>query len=457
MTGTSDDLIQRQYDATDKVEKALLGSLLIDRDAIASVADRITPDAFLNQDNATVFRAVMRCWEKRIPPDLITVWDELEHDTGHELQLTDLTEMMADPWILGCHVQYYAERVVARARQRAVQGAAARMAELSMKGDVDPAVFLAETQEQLGRFGAVVEKQGPRSYADLMPDFQDQLMRIRSGELKHSRTASGFPGLDYKLSGGFAKGDLIILAARPGMGKSAMALNLAHRVGRQGRHTIVFSAEMTAESLLRRAVAEIAGVPSSVVFSDTFTDEQFDRFLSASDVLTELPVSIDDTSGISTAQMLVRVQAEQRLHDVGLVIFDYIELAGDQLGKNDNEERRINAITKKLKHLAMTCGVPVMALAQLNRQVESRTSKRPMLSDLRHSGSIEQDADKVIFLYRPAYYANQMGETVNPGEEHLCEVIVSKNRNGANGTVNMYFKEETMSFHEMSVVREARA
>jgi replicative DNA helicase len=178
-----------------------------------------------------------------------------------------------------------------------------------------------------------------------------------------------------------------------------------------------------------------------------FTDREFNTFLETLDRLRDLPLSIDDTPGITTAQMTVRVQNAQRRGDVGLVVFDYIELAGD-VTEGDSEERRINTIVKALKRIARVCDVPVLALCQLNRGTELRENKRPKLADLRYSGSIEQDADKVLLLYRADYYASQgTGKTtVDPGSEGIAEVIVAKHRNGPTGTVKLRFEPASMRF-----------
>jgi replicative DNA helicase len=440
-------------DSSVAMERALLGALFMDRDAIASVVDRLTPDAFAVSDHAEIYAAMMRCWEKRTPPDIITVFDELTN-AGHDWDIlpSDMLEMMGETVMggYGVHAPFYAERVIQYARRRAMAEAGAKIVQLSAdSGETDTDLLLHEAMSGLDRFGAVEEKRGPRTYEELVPEFQDRAMRTRSGEIINTRTPTGYRDVDRMLSGGFLNGDLVILAARPGMGKTSLALNIAHNVARAGRHVMVFSAEMSAESLLRRAVTDLSGLDSHVVFGETFNDQQFDAFLHATERLALLPVSIDDTSGISTAQMLVRIQAAQRRHDIGLVVFDYISLAGDVV-TGEGEHRRITEIVRKLKHIARVCNVPVLALAQLNRNVERQENKRPALSDLRESGSIEEEADKVLFQYRNAYYVAMGRGTPDLGRENICEVIVAKHRNGSVGTVDLYFKPETMTFHTVA-------
>jgi replicative DNA helicase len=442
--------------SADVAEKSLIGSLVMDRDAIASVADRLTVEAFANPRYRALYGAVVRCWEQRVPPDVCTVHLELANDPGYTDERTwmgaviDIKDAMAfvvaHGWITSA--PYYADEVVDLARKRAMEDAGAELVRLAHRGgDVDPGEAIHEALSGLDRFGAASGPSGPRGYDDIIPEYQERVMRMRSGEIPNRVTRAGFGDLDRKLAGGFYPGELVILAARPSMGKSALALQVGHTVAKAGKHVIVFSAEMSRESLLKRAVAEHAG-PRPDRSEYDFTDREFNTFLESLDRLRDLPLSIDDTPGITTAQMMVRVQNAQRRGDVGLVVFDYIELAGDQTLKGDSEERRINDIVKALKKIARICDVPVVALCQLNRQVEARENKRPKLADLRYSGSIEQDADKVLFLYRADYYASRGGAKAKtaPGEEGIAEVIVAKHRNGPTGTVKLRFEPESMRF-----------
>jgi len=441
----------------ESVEKSLIGALVWDRDAIASVADRITVDAFDTPKWRAIYGAVLRCWEKRIPPDIMTVHAEMAHDALYASEqdwaegVLDITAAIQFVNTYGwfTHAPHYADIVVAHARRRAMSDAGAKIVQLAHgSGDVDPGLAMHEAMAGLDRFGATTERRGPQSYNDIIPDYQERVMRMRSGEIPNRVTATGFRAVDRKLSGGVFPGELVIVAARPSMGKTAYALQVGHNVAKAGKHVVVFSAEMSKEALIKRAVSEISGQPADTS-EHHLNDEQFNLYLSALERLRDIPLSIDDTPGITTAQMTVRVQAMQRRHDLGLVVFDYIELAGDTV-QGDSEERRINGIVKSLKTMARVCDVPVMALCQLNRNVENRSDKRPKLADLRYSGSIEQDADKVMFLYRHDYYVNQGGDTKpEPGTEGTAEVIVSKHRNGPTGPVTLRFVAETMRFFDI--------
>ena len=440
------------------VEKSLIGALVWDRDAIASVAERVTVEAFSVPKWRAIYAAVERCWQKRVPPDIVTVHAELANDplyAGDDWPAgaLDITEAIQHVnhhgWFT--HAPYYADAVVGYARKRAMSDAGAKIVQMAHAGgDLDPGMAMHEVLAGLDRFGATVEHAGPLTYDEIVPDFQDRAMRMRSGEIPNRVTATGFRGLDRKLTGGFYPGELIILAARPSMGKTAYALQVAHNVAKRGEAVLLFSAEMSKESLLKRAVSEFNGQPADRTELE-MTTEQFDLYLSTLERLRSLPVSIDDTPGITTAQMQVRIQAAQRRRPVGLVIFDYIELAGDDV-KGDSEERRINGIVKALKRIARVCDVAVMALCQLNRNVEGRSNKRPTLADLRYSGSLEQDADKVLFLYRHDYYVQMQSAPPEPGTEGTAEVNVGKHRNGPVGVISLHFRPETMKFHDIDLM-----
>lgn len=436
----------------ERTEMSLIASLVLDRDTYPVVADRITPEAFEHAKWRAIFTAIDRCWKKRMPADVTTVCAELAGDPLYERNEGQAVQDIMDAiiWLdtshgFACHAPHYADAVVAFARRRALSDVGANLVKMAHEGGtVDANLAVHEVMTGMDRFGATTEQRGPQTYDEIIPGYQDQIIAMMNGEIPNRVTATGWSYLDRKLAGGLYPGELVILAARPAMGKTAFALQMGHQVAKSGKHVVVFSAEMSKESLLKRAVADLMGRALDKP-EYQFSGDEFNRFLQSLDRLRDVPMSIDDTPGITTAQMQVRIQNMQRRHDVGLVIFDYIELAGDQV-KGDSEERRINDIVKALKKIARICDVPVLALCQLNRQVESSGNKRPMLSHLRYSGSIEQDADKVLFLYRHDYYVNQGTAQPEAGTENTAEVIVSKHRNGATGDVKFRFTPETMRF-----------
>ena len=430
-------------------ERVFLGSLLIDRDAIASVAERIQPEAFALPRHADIYRAFASLFGRRVPPDVVTVSGELKrHGWDDErIDLADLVAMMIEvPW--ACHAPYYADLVVEQARARAVTDAGLLMVQTARSSPAtDPAEVVQEALATLPTLGAVATI-GPVPYAELAADYQERIHRMRAGEVSRTETPTGFRVLDRTLRGGVRRGELILLGARPSMGKTALALQLAHNAARTGAPVLIFSAEMSASSLIERAVAEVSGLPPRAVEENTLSDERHNALLYATERTAILPIRVDDTSGITIDQMIVRVQRAQAMGTVALVIFDYLELAGDRV-KGDSEERRVAEIGRKLKHLSRVCDVPVMALCQLSRQPESRAGNVPRLSDLRYSGSLEAHADVVMFLFRHDYYVAQHQAEPDPTKDGIAEVIVAKHRNGPTGTVSLRFREETMTFREL--------
>lgn len=430
-------------------ERALIGSLFLDRDAIGAVTERLTAEAFALPRHGDLYRAFVSLFERRVPPDVVTVSGELNRQGWDDtrIDLADITGMMIEA-PFGCHAPYYADLIVEQARSRAVAEAGlAMVAEARRNPGIDPAEVVQSAMASLPRLGAVTTT-GPVPYAELVEDYQERIHRQRAGEIPRTETASGFRLLDHTLRGGLRRGELILLGARPGMGKTAFALQLAHNAARAKAPVIIFSAEMSASSLIERAAAEVSGIPPRMVEENRLPDDRHNTFLQATERLKRLPIRVDDTSGITVDQMIVRVQRAQSFGPVALVAFDYLELAGDTV-KGDSEERRVAEIGRKLKHLARVCDVPVLALCQLSRQPESRTGNVPRLSDLRYSGSLEAHADVVLFLYRHDYYVDQRQADADPNRAGIAEVIVAKHRNGPTGTVPLRFKDDTMTFHEL--------
>lgn len=438
MTTTTD----RSRDA----ERALLGALLLDRDAIASVVERLAADAFAFPLHRRLYQAILSCWERRVPPDFVTVCAALDRDGDGDYDRADLVEMtMEAPY--GVHAPHYADLVVQAARERAIEAAGTALVKGVHNGGADLDGEWRTLQAKLDAFGAV-DGSGPVAYEDLICDWRNDVIAQWEGRRAKIETPTGFRGLDDCTGGGFRPGELVMLGARPGMGKTALALQLAHQAAQAGgKRVLIFSAEMSRESLLLRAASARAGLSYFVIDRKGTHKQHQNRFLDATGELEKLPVSIDDQSAIATGQMQIRIEKVQRSDPVGLVIFDYLELAGDVV-KGDSEERRIGEIVRRLKHVAMTCRVPVLALSQLNRSVEHRAGFMPKLADFRYSGAIEANADIALLLYRHDYYVQQGQLEADPKEAGLAKVIVAKHRNGPTPTITMKFHAATMSFEE---------
>jgi replicative DNA helicase len=430
------------------VERALLGALLSDRDAIASVVERLAVEAFAHPWHRRLYRAIVDCWQRRVPPDVVTVRAVLDTDGGEPVDWASVAGLLMDaPYAV--HAPHYADLVIAAARDRAISDAGAALVQAAHAGgDVALDARWSALQDDLAAFGAVAEA-GPAEYASLIPAWRTELAATWDGTKERVETQTGFAALDRCTGGGFRPGELIVLGARPGMGKTALALQLAHQAADANyRHVLIFSAEMSTASLLLRSAAARAGLSYTVINRAGLDSRHRARVGAALDDLTGLPVAVDDSSGITTGQLQVRIERFQRFAPVGLVIFDYLELAGDTHG-GDSEERRVGDIIRRMKHIAMTCRVPVLTLSQLNRSVENRAGFVPKLADLRYSGAIEANADIVLLLYRQDYYEAQ-GQITKPDEAKrgTADLIVAKHRNGPTPTIVLGFDAETMTFQE---------
>lgn len=434
-------------DLATTAERSLIGCLISDRDAIADVVERLAPEAFADERCRDLYAAIIACWERRIPPDPVTVSAMLLEFgfARHEQNWADITEMMIEsPY--GVHARYYADVVINHARRRKLSSAASTLALGALAGPVNLDDLLTEVRETAESFGAIADD-GPISYADAVPEWRQDLIETWEGRKPQAETRTGFAALDGLTGGGFRPGELIVVGARPGVGKSAFMLQLAHNAARHHRDKtpLVFSAEMSMPMLLVRAASEISGLSYLAVRQRGLDQRLRDRILAATGVMEELSVEIDDTSGITTGQIQVRIEREQRNNPVSIVLFDYLELAGDDI-RGDSEERRIGTIVRRLKHVARVTDVPIVVLSQLNREVERRgADAKPKLADLRYSGAIEQNADIAILLHRPD------AEDKAPGTD--AEFVVAKHRNGPTKMLPMRFNADTMTFEEYETGR----
>lgn len=433
----------------DTPEVAVLYAILTDPACIADVADSLRAADFGVLDYGTIYGAMLACHSRGQRPDMVTVADELtaRGDTrlaGEVYHIPGAT----DAWVSSVYVGDYAARVVRQSRRRSVvKHATDLLARLTNDADADP-VELAHTV--LSHISDISDADdGPVMYADVVAQIQERLTLQHAGEWQERLFRTGIHDLDAKMMGGLRGGDLVYLAGRPGSGKTAMALQMMHNGARRNDPVLLFSGEMSVSSLIERGVSEVSGYGMDVVRKPVLPGDQYDRLMKATERMATMPVAIDATAGIRTAQMLVRAQRFQRKHGLAAIFFDYIELAGDT-GK-EGETQRLGEISHALKRMAVSLDVPVIALSQLNRAVEQRNPPRPRMSDLRQSGALEQDADSVWLLYRQDYYMEQgfTGLDYDPARENIAEIIVGKHRNGATGTVDVRFDPQTMRFQNL--------
>jgi replicative DNA helicase len=439
-----------------EAEQSVLGSLLIDRDAIIEVADIVRPDDFYRQANGTIYGAIVDLYERREPIDIVTVAETLERDgqldaVGGRSYLSSLSNQTPT----AVHAVQYARIVERKAVLRNLISAAGRIAGI---GYEDP----AEVQEAIDRAESELFTVSNRRVTDgfsrlskLLHDAYDRLdyLHAHRGEISGIRT--GFTDLDA-LTTGLQKSDLVIVAARPSVGKTSFALNVAeHAAVREGKSVGVFSLEMSKEQLVLRMLSSVANIDSQRLRTGFLEEMDFARIAPAMNALSEAPMYIDDTPSISTMELRTKARRLQAESGLDLVIVDYLQLMQASTTTRDaNRVQEVSEISRGLKALARELNVPVMALSQLSRQPEMRESKEPRLSDLRESGAIEQDADLVLFLWREKERAGQE-ESDQDGE--VVKLKLAKHRNGPTGEVDLYFKKRQTRFVSYAGERYAEA
>ncbi len=422
-------------------EKSLLGSILIDDEVIIDVADKVKSDDFYDQRNGEIYRAIIKLYQKHSPVDLLTVGSELKSSNklasvGGEEYLTDLTNFVPST----AHAVEYASIVRDAAIRRNLTKAGAEIANLAYKSNEETQTLLSQAEANLYAVSEDSQQSDMESLESLLSDSFEQMTYLHQHKDKLRGVQTGFKDLD-RLTAGLQKSDLIILAARPAMGKSTLAQNIAYNVATREKKTVLFfSLEMSNSQLVDRMISEASGVDSWNIRTGNLTQEDFTKISDAMGEMSEAPIKFMDKPGMTILEMRTVAQREAHKSELGLIIVDYLQLMSGTKQYGDNRVQEISEISRGLKLMARELDVPVLALSQLSRSVEQRPDRRPMLSDLRESGSIEQDADIVMFVYREDYY--------NPDTDrkHITDLIIGKHRNGPVGTVELYFHPDKLKF-----------
>lgn len=429
-----------------EAEAGLLGGILVDKEALIKVADAVNPDDFYVDRNGVIYGAMLELYEARQPIDLLTLSNRLEEKKeldriGGAVYLTDLVEQVPT----AAHVAHYANIVAHKATLRRLIGAAGDIAALG-HDENSPLDGLLDRAEQT-LFGVSQKhlKQNFIPISSVLAESFDRLDDLHKDKNSLRGVPTGFKTLDTTLAG-LQKSDLIILAARPSMGKTTLALNIAHHVAvKEGVPVGIFSLEMGKDQLIERLLAAESGIDAWKLRNARLEDSDFPKLTDAMAALNEAPIFIDDSASTNIMEMRTKARRLQSEHDLGLIVIDYLQLiSGRKLSGSDNRVQEVSEISRGLKGLARELNVPVLALSQLSRSVESRTPPIPQLSDLRESGSIEQDADVVMFIYREDYYKRD--ESEQPG---IAQILVQKHRNGPTGVVDLYFHPEYTLFRDL--------
>lgn len=444
MSKSDDRLVPQDLEA----ERSLLGAILIDADVMSDVADKITSSEFYEPAHQKIFSAVLRLYENDKPIDLLTLSRELKSkdelkEVGGREYLVEIAESVPT----ASNAATYAELVRDTATRRSYIHAAAEITDLAFSDELAGKDLNDKIE------GLIYHASTDFSAEDLVPFEQlasEAFNRIEDMANNPDRLRglkTGFADLDKYIMG-LNKSELLILAARPAMGKSTLAQNIMTSVAMKEKKPVVyFSLEMGSDQLTDRILAAQSGIDSQRIRSGHLKGDDFTKITEAISELSDAPILIDQSAALSVLEIRTKARRMKNKHDLGLIVVDYLQLMqASRASRDPNRVQEISEISRGLKLLARELDVPVLALSQLSRAVESRNDKRPLLSDLRESGSIEQDADVVMFMYREGYYDKEGAE-----DSDLTELIIAKNRNGPSGeTVYMKFMPENLKFMSYS-------
>ncbi|HPF30853.1 MAG TPA: replicative DNA helicase [Candidatus Saccharibacteria bacterium] len=422
-------------------EKSLLGAVLIDEETLADITEHVTEKDFYEKKHSIIYSAIMRLYEKHKPVDLLTLTDELKRKkeldiVGGSTYLTELTNYVPT----SAHAEAYAEIIAQKAIRRRLIKASSEISEMSYDEDSSTDELIGKAEAELFSVSDQTLKQDIVSIESILDESFERIEELHrnKGDIRGVKT--GYRDLD-NMTAGLQRSDLIVLAARPAMGKTTLVTNLAYNIATIAKESVLFfSLEMSKEQLVDRMLADASGVDAWNIRTGNLSDDDFSKLSEAMGELSEAPIYIDDTPGMSVLEMRTKARRAMHDHNLGLIIIDYLQLMQGNGRDNGNRVQEVSEISRGLKLIARELNVPVIALSQLSRSVESRSPQIPQLADLRESGSIEQDADIVMFIYREAYY--------NPEteRENITDLFIAKHRNGPTGKIELYFHPERLRF-----------
>jgi replicative DNA helicase len=429
-----------------EAEASLLGAILIDSDAVVKIADTISSEDFYDKKNSYIYESILQLYEERSAIDVLTLSDKLANNghldlIGGSSYLTELTNFVPT----ASHIEQYAEIVSQKALRRRLISTSKEIGELGQDETKQLRELIEEAETKLFNVSQQHVRQNIVSLEAILAESFERLDELHKDKGTIRGIPTGFKDLDNTLAG-FQRSDLIILAARPSLGKTALALNFAHNIaGQSNQPVLIFSLEMSKEQLVDRLLSMESGVDAWALRTGNLTDSDFEKIGHAMGVLSESPIYIDDSPGITVSDLRTKARREAHKHPLGLIIVDYLQLmsGAGRYGSEGNRVQEISEISRGLKGIARELNVPLLALSQLSRSVESRSPQIPQLADLRESGSIEQDADVVAFIYREEYY--------NPETDRkkLTDIFIKKHRNGPTGGIELYFDNEKQRFRSV--------
>ena len=434
-------VLKRTAPSSMEAEMSVVGSMLLDRDAITEATEVLDKEDFYYRQYGIMFEAIRELYNEDKPVDLVTVRDRLQRDGAPpEMQSADFLKDLLSAVPTSVNARAYAEIVHDKAILRRMIKSNEEIIEECYDGSKDTEEILNDTEKALFE---LIKSKGAKEYVPIDDVVIEVMQKIQeASQIKDHITGvpSGFSDLDY-MTTGFQPSDFILVAARPSMGKTAFVLNILEYVAiKKERPCMIFSLEMSSNQLVNRLLSMDSGVDAQSIRSGKLSDSDWPRLIDSVDRVGASNIIIDDTPGISVPELRSKCRKVKLERGLDLIIIDYLQLMSGNSKKNDNRQQEVSEISRSLKALAREMECPVIALSQLSRACELRADKRPMLSDLRESGAIEQDADLVMFLYRDEYYEP---DSDKKGE---AEVIIAKQRNGPIGTVTLNWQAETTRF-----------
>lgn len=438
MSETTGRVIPQNLEA----EKSVLGAILIDENVISDLVTIVKPRDFYEPKHQAIFDAMLKLFEKSSPIDLLTLTDQLKKTKdlvkiGGSAYLAELTNYVPT----ASHAEAYAKMVAQTATRRRLIKASTSITDLAYEEGTTVDELLSKAEKEIFSVSDSNSVGDLVSLEDILTDSFDRIEALHKNQGALRGVSTGYRDLD-NMTAGFQRSDLLILAARPAMGKTTFVTNLAYNVATIAKQPVLFfSLEMSKEQLVDRMLADASGVDSWKIRTGNLNDEDFSKLSEAMGEMAEAPIMIDDTPGLSILEMRTKARRAAHNRELGLIIVDYLQLMQASVrSKDGNRVQEVSEISRGLKLIARELNVPVVALSQLSRTVENRNPKIPQLADLRESGSIEQDADIVMFIYREAYYEPETER------QNITDLIIAKHRNGPVGKVELYFHPERLRF-----------
>jgi len=436
-------LLKRVMPHSTEAEQSVIGAMLMDREAVTTASEMLTAEDFYQKQYGILFGAMVELYEENQPIDLITLQNRLrEKDVPPEISSMEFVQGLVNLTYTSANVKGYAQIVAEKAQMRRLIRTSEEIAATCYAGKENVEVIMEDTEKKIFQ---VLQRKSGDDYTPIKEIVLNALDKIEAASrTKGSVTglATGFIDLDYKTSG-FQPSDLLLIAARPSMGKTAFVLNIAEYMAFHNNLTVaVFSLEMSKEQLVNRLFAMESRVESQALRTGNLSDSEWANLIEAAGTIGRSNLIIDDTPGISVSELRSKCRKYKLEHNLDIIMIDYLQLMTGSR-RADSRQQEISDISRSLKEIARELQVPVVALSQLSRAVEQRPDHRPMLSDLRESGAIEQDADVVMFIYRDDYYNH------DTQKKDVAEIIIAKQRNGPIGTVELAWLPRFTKFANM--------